>query len=456
MNHRLTRWRGDLLALVILVALWGGFFWRFLTPVEADQVSLVEGDFSGQFVAFGAYQAERLWAGEIPLWNPYNNGGLPFLADNQSAVFYPPRLLTVALAGFSGTWTYHTLELEMMAHVLLASLLMYVLVRRLTGDQGAGSIPGALVAALTWAYGGFMTGYPPLQLALLEAVVWAPLILLGLHEATAHDRVDWRWLLLSGLALGLSVMAGHPQTNWFLGLLLAVFFAYRVYVRRDPWWVLVGGVALVGAIGAILAAVQLLPAFEYLQHTTRIDFGFEAKRNGFPIQDVIQIVFPRVLSLWSPLYVGIIGLVLAGLALAVRVRDGFFWGGTALVGLLFSFGGNAALYGLLYNVLPGLSLFRGQERGAIVFALALSILAGLGMARLIAATTAQMARWWPRLRRGVITLLAVTVFVVLFAFVLWLGPSNDSVRRAPVPTGVFDADDRTNAGGFMVGGPPTC
>ena len=80
------------------------------------------------------------------------------------------------------------------------------------------------------------------------------------------------------------------------------------------------GVALVGAIGAILAAVQLLPAFEYLQHTTRIDFGFEAKRNGFPIQDVIQIVFPRVLSLWSPLYVGIVGVVLAGLALATRVR----------------------------------------------------------------------------------------------------------------------------------------
>ena len=28
--------------------------------------------------------------GEIPLWNPYNNGGLPFIADTQAAVFYPP------------------------------------------------------------------------------------------------------------------------------------------------------------------------------------------------------------------------------------------------------------------------------------------------------------------------------------------------------------------------------
>ncbi len=418
-----AKWRADVLACLILLALWGGFFWRFLTPVEADQVSLVEGDFSGQFVAFGAYQAARLWAGEVPLWNPYNNGGLPFIADTQAAVFYPPRLLTIALTGLSREWSYHALELEMMAHVLLTSLLMYGLIRWLTAGA-SGSVTGALIGAIVWAYGGFMTGYPPLQLALLEAVSWGPLILLGVHGATAREQPRAAWLLISGLGLGLSVLAGHPQTNWFLGWLAAAFLAWRVYRRRWPWTAFLTGGALLALLAAALAAVQLLPAVEYLQHTTRLAYGFEARRNGFPIQDVIQIVFPRVLSVWSPLYAGIVGLILAAIALWERTRDRVFWGGAALFALLFSFGGNAALYGLLVNLWPGLNLFRGQERAAMVFALALSILAGQGACYLFSLDPAQARGIRAALWRGLLLLGVLTGFVTMVAFVLWLGETT--------------------------------
>src|SRR5436190_22027575 len=151
----------DVIAVVVLITLWMLFFWRLLTPNPTDQTSLVNGDFSGQFVAFGAYQYQRLTAGQIPLWNPYNNGGLPFIADTQAAVFYPPRLLTIALSSLSGGWTYHALELEMTFHVLAYTLMMYLFLRRLTG-----SVFGALVGALIAGYGGYLSGYPPLQLAL--------------------------------------------------------------------------------------------------------------------------------------------------------------------------------------------------------------------------------------------------------------------------------------------------
>src|SRR5262245_8628997 len=33
---------------------------------------------------------ESFWQGELPLWNPFNNCGLPFLAQWNTMVLYPP------------------------------------------------------------------------------------------------------------------------------------------------------------------------------------------------------------------------------------------------------------------------------------------------------------------------------------------------------------------------------
>lgn len=371
-------WRLDALCVALLVAVWALFFWRLITPIESDQASLTHGDFSDQFYTFGAYQYARWTAGEIPLWNPYNNGGLPFIADTQAAVFYPPRLLTIALAHLSGTgWTYHALELEMMAHVLFYTITFYALVRRLTLGM-TGTQPAALVGALVAGYGGYLTGYPPLQLALLEAGVWFPLAALGLTEA-ARAKTGWRWVIFAGWALGMSWMAGHPQTSYFLTLLLVAFWAERLRSAGRHWRAWLWGTALMGAVSVGVVAVTLLPGIEYLIETSRAGFGFEAKDGGFPYRDVLQLIIPHVFSLFSPLYVGVIGLGLAVMGVAGRVKGFGFWLGVALVALAFSVGGDGALYHALYNTLPGLRFFRGQERAAFLFANSMAILAAFGM-----------------------------------------------------------------------------
>ncbi|MGL4647988.1 MAG: hypothetical protein ACRC1H_01165, partial [Caldilineaceae bacterium] len=60
----------------------------------------------------------------------------------------------------------------------------------------------------------------------------------------------------------------------------------------------------------------------------------------------------------------------------------WFFGALALVALLTSFGENGPLFGVVYRLLPGFGVFRGQERAAYLVALALSLLAGIGAARL--------------------------------------------------------------------------
>lgn len=419
--------RADALALAALIGVWLLFFWRLFTPNAADQASLVNGDFGGQFVAFGAYQYERLTQGEVPLWNPYNNGGLPFIADTQAAVFYPPRLITIALSSIAGGWSYHALELEMTAHVLAASLLMYGFMRRLLAQYTPNrdtAVLGAFTAAVTLAYGGYLTGYPPLQLAVLEAGIWLPLGMWGILESTyraearSDQQIRWGWLAVSGLALGLSWMAGHPQTSWMLTYFLAAYWGFRISRSGMGWrrglLVFTAGAAIFGLIAGGLAAVQLLPTFEYVGRTSRGALNFDAKGGGFPFRDVIQLLFPNVVSQWSPLYFGVIGLMLAGIALwRGELSDKWFFGAVALLALTASFGERTPIYHLFYNVLPGASFFRGQERGAYLFACCGAGLVGIGMARVGAwdgDTTA--------LRRAAAWIAAVCVIVAL---ITWLG-----------------------------------
>ncbi len=407
----------DALAVACLAMLWLFFFWRLFTPVAADQASLAKGDFSAQFVAFAGYQYQRLSQGEIPLWNPYNNGGLPFIGDTQAAVFYPPRWITIALSSLAGGWSYNALQLEMTAHVLIYSLLMYLFLRRLTLRNRLSPL-AALLAAIVIAYGGYTGSYPPLQLAILEAAIWFPLACLGILEATRAGKLSYPYVALAGFALGLSWLAGHPQTSWFMTYGLCAYFAYRSYRQKIGWRAFLLGGASFGLVAFGVSAAALLPGIEYLLHTSRAGLGFEQKGNGFPIQDIAQILFPGSVSLWSPLYIGLPALFFIAVALGRNAGESRFWLAVAATGLLLSFGANTPFYHLAYNLVPGLRFFRGQERAAFLVANSLAIAVGLG---LVAAGNwpnhfhrQRALLWWRRFA-------ALIIAVAFGAFVLWIG-----------------------------------
>jgi len=425
-------------SICLLLVAWALFFWPILTAQRA----FPPGDFYDQFYAFARFELAELAAGRLPLWNPYTFSGHPFLADIQSAIFYPPSLLTVA-AGLRLGFSPYNLELEAVAHFFLASLFTYLLGRRLFNSNFA-----ALVAALTFTYGGYLTGYPPLQLAILETGIWLPLVLLLLDLSV--ERRALVGFMAAGLVLGIAFLAGHPQTAMYMVYTAVIYLVCQSVSPKlslstllhsckgeagggwDAWLknpLSFLAIFLATALGA--AAVQLLPSAEFTRLSVRAETTYEMVSGGFPLKDIVQIVRPGMVSHFSPLYVGLLPLLLALVALVVRrERRVFAWGAFALVALLLSLGGNAFLYPIFYRLVPGFALFRSQERAAFLFSFAMAILAGYGATWL----TARLAswRWSTVLQSALLVMIYLDLFVTNSALNAYPAQPHDLVYTSPL------------------------
>jgi hypothetical protein len=150
------------------------------------------------------------------------------------------------------------------------------------------------------------------------------------------------------------------------------------------------------------------------------------------------MLLPGVLTQYSPLYIGIVGLVLGIVAVYVAItrRQGqreevsanllplrtgiYFCLGLVTLGWLAALGGNGPLYPLLYRVAPGWAWFRGQERAAYLVVVGLSGLAAYGMA-LLPSLPAQVRR-----RAGLLA--GAVVVAAVYAFgLLWQLPGRTAV-----------------------------
>jgi hypothetical protein len=452
---RLLRWcRYDWAVLALLAVLTVLFFWRLLTPNLADRASFPPGDFSYQFWAFSTFEARELSAGRLPLWNPYTYSGAPFWADIQSAVLYPLSLLTLILSGPWG-FSFFALEVEAVVHFWLAGTFTYLFVRRLTRHRAA-----ALFSAIVFTFGGYLTGYPSQQLAVLETVTWLPLMLFFTDRALVDRSGDTSFLqpslldaLAAGVILGLALLAGHPQSAMFLFYTFALYAIFLIlaytrrhdkpanqhtvpstsqFAKRPPtprFASLLLTPLLILFIGLGLAAIAWLPGLEYLRLSVRAAGIYEKMSGGFPLYDPIQMLLPGSVSFYSPLYVGVLPLLLAvWAALALRRRETVFWGVLAAGAFLLSFGGETFLYSPFYLVVPGFSVFRGQERAAFIVSFALAVLAGYGFKYQIANNKSQSSRF--RSAVGWLLIGAIGLNVLFFYALNNAGWQDDSPFNA--------------------------
>ncbi len=400
------RWATSL-ALALLVLLPFALFWPVWWPDPALRQDFAAGDFTEQHVAMRTFISDEIRQGRLPLWDPYTFGGEPSVAESLFETFYPLGYWQTLLPSPLPT---QALELEAVFHLSLAGLFTFLFVRKLTGRPDA-----ALLAGLTFSLSGLLTSYPMLQLVILEVGIWLPAGLWLIERAL--DRRSLFHIALAGAVLGIGLLAGHFQTFLYVVYASGSYLLFRCWQRRLGWKFTILAALAMGGAALALGAPQWIPSLEMARLSPRAGLSYEAVAQGFRPAELIGLILPR-LGEWAPLYVGLIPLGLALLAL-ILIRRGeiAYWGTLVLTCLFLSLGYNGFLYPVFYRIAPGFQLFRDQERAAYLIALGLAVLAGYGYAEIL--------HRWPRIR---------LIFPLLFALTFAdLYRVNHGVILEPLP-----------------------
>jgi len=378
-DHRLKK---ELTALALMLAVALVYFIPVLRHGNRQVLSSIDGDTWSQFFYWRHFAFGSLAKGELPLWNPYNFSGTPFVAAMQSAIFYPLNWLFLLFD------TPFAINLSIAIHCLGASVFTYFFARYL------GISPlGGVLSALTFAYGApyFIHIYPG-HLPHLAAM-WMPLMFLAMEAFLRHRRMrDAVW---AGGCLAMEILAGYPQYPFYSALALSAYFFLHLILRkqRDGLPALLGGYVLFVITAMTVAAIQLVPTWELVRNSARGDVSYEwISIFSLPPENLLTLLAPNFFgdivnvpywgknNLWEmSLYLGIVPLAMIILAAVLsRSRQVIVFAAIACVFLLLALGKHTPFLWILYTFVPGFDLFRGVAKAAFVFAFASALLAGSG------------------------------------------------------------------------------
>jgi hypothetical protein len=430
-------------ALAFLIPAWPWLSGAVTIPYDAKSTFLPPVEFMARAFA----------AGDSPFWTPNVFAGWPNIADPQSMLTSPLHVLLALVSAAPGFRANDALSFA----YLFAGGFGIILYFRDRGWHAA----GALVAALAFAFGGAASARlqhtgQVISLAYLPLALWL--------LSRALDRASCRWGVLAGVAGGfiaigrdqvalleIYVLAGYVAWHWLDGTGRMT----RVRVSTKP--LIAGGIA-----GLIIIALPVLLTELLALRSNRPEFSFvQAGQGSLHPTHLLSLIFTDLFGAMDPkvdfwgaggfawnerfgmadlalaqnmslLYSGALVPVVLVVGLCRRLlwsrEIRFFAIALALVAL-YMFGRYTPAFHAMYELMPGVKLFRRPADATFVFGALVAIMAGYLVHRWLTdiATVS-------RLQRAI----EITVALFVIGLTFWLSATTVglSVAIKPIVTGV--------------------
>ena len=421
-----------------------------------------------------SFLARSLAQGQFPFWTPNVYAGWPQIADPQSLIFSP---LHFALALFDATPSFVAADAVVFALLFIGGLGVILIFRERGWHEG-----GALVAALAFAFGG--SNASRLQhIGQIESICWLPLALFLLMRALARDpekwnpvfgkdhapalrHASWRWGAAAGLAAGL-IAIGRDQVALLSLYGLAVYVLWHWLDgegRRRRALASIKPLAAGAIVGAVVIAVPLLLTALLAAASNRPEVGYEiAARGSLHPATLLTLVFADLFGAadpavpyWGPpsfpwheafgstdlFHAQNVGQLYAGALVIVAVigfgivrgllwsREVRFFAAMLVLTLLYALGKYTPAFWAIYEVMPGVSLYRRPADATFPFGLMLAICGGYCVHRWLMASVPASTVW----HRGGEIAIAVLLFGLAAALALNIGTAVQAINPLIVAT----------------------
>ncbi len=344
-----------------------------------------EGDGRYIFYPIKLFYGECLKGFNFPSWLPYIQCGFPVFAVGNQGFLYPINLIL-----FFYFPAYIAYNLNYIIHFLLVGTFTYFFAKVI----GLPRI-SALISAIIFMFNGFFLGHLE-HMDILNSVIWLPLILIFIEKIVRGEKTSI-YVILSGIFIGIQILAGHQQMTFYSLLCMVLYFLFGVLYEQHKKilkYLLI--LVLIMIIGIGVSAVQIIPTWELLSNSNRaegVSLKF-ANVGAFPPENFITFILPyffgTMKNYWGKfnysegcVYVGILPLILFSFSFFLKKnRYVYFFALLAILSGILMVGSETPLYPLLWH-LPVFNSIRAPARFAYLLTFSISILAGFGFSCLI-------------------------------------------------------------------------
>lgn len=280
----------------------------------------------------------------------------------------------------------------------------------------------------------------------IATITWIPWIFLTLEKGFQERRPFY--FLLTGGVLALQFFQMHWQISFYSCLavgLYTMFKIVKIYLKDKnlkEGGKLITYTALMVTIFLAAASISFLPVYEWSKTTERAA-GMrhdEGMSWSMPPEEVVTYLIPGFFGLsrqesgppdpyidihyWGRMnfaqatdYLGVLPLVLAGMALLYR-RNHYTWllGLLALITQIMALGKYTQIYRFMYEYLPGFSTFRVPKMILFLTAFSVAVLGGIGAQWLFFDEDEKKAKRIKNVLYGLAAILAITAGLTIYAY----------------------------------------
>lgn len=419
---------------------WLAFAWPWLSGAVT-----IPWDAKAQFAPQVQFLAASIARGESPFWTPFNFAGHPQIADPQSLIFSPPFFL---LALFNAAPSLRALDATVLVSLFGGGLGVLWLARELRWHWA-----GAVIAALGFCFGASMAWRLQHFGQVLSLAYW-PFAYVLLKRGL--DRGSWLYGLGAGIVAAFIIL-GRDQVGLLAIYILIAQVAWTIASDEAPGRALgrsakpllaggIGGIALI----AIPMTLTLLLASE--SNRAVIDYPGAAAGSlhpGLIVTSIIPHLFGAAGEMekyWGPpsftwegtglfiaqnmgqLYLGAIPVLLLIVGMVRGIlwdREIRFFAVVTIAVTLYALGGYTPVFRVLYEVLPGVKLFRRPADATFLIGGFTSLLAGYVAHRFFSWTMPEAKPWQRAAEIGLVA--SAFLFAIIVAMIF------DRVGRAVAP-----------------------